>query len=130
MLALLVGLGLHTLTGDTIKKSAEILASHLHLDPTNELSSIIIHTAKDLNNTRLLLISIAAIIYSLIRFIEAYGLWHRYRWTEWFALLSGSIYLPYEFFKFVTTNNLLNAAILLINLIIVIYMGNTLKKHS
>jgi uncharacterized membrane protein (DUF2068 family) len=32
----------------------------------------------------------------VVRFIEAYGLWHRRRWAEWLALLSTGMYLPWE----------------------------------
>ncbi len=30
--------------------------------------------------------------------LESYGLWFAKRWAEWFALLSGSVYLPVELY--------------------------------
>lgn len=34
--------------------------------------------------------------YAGLRFVEAYGLWRRHVWAEWLAVVSGSIYLPFE----------------------------------
>src|SRR6266496_6299632 len=45
---------------------------------------------------RLWLFASAAIIYSTISFVEAYGLWNDWKWMKWFAVLSGAIYLPAE----------------------------------
>ncbi|MFT6978268.1 MAG: uncharacterized membrane protein (DUF2068 family) [Shewanella psychromarinicola] len=57
-----------------------------------------------------------------MRFIEAYGLWHNMRWTQWFALLSGAIYLPFEFYEMMSHFSLLSVIVLLINLVVVMYM--------
>jgi len=44
-------------------------------------------------------------------------------WAEWFALLSGTIYLPFEIVKVIERPNVLHFTILLGNLIIILYMG-------
>jgi uncharacterized membrane protein (DUF2068 family) len=97
LVALFVSLGIHQLAGDSAKQVAEKLVTHLHLNPANPLPNIIIRAAGELNNSRLLFLAFGAFVYSVIRFIEAYGLWNELRWVEWFALLSGAIYLPIEF---------------------------------
>ncbi len=38
-------------------------------------------------------------VYSGARSVEAYGLWFERRWAEWFALISGAIYLPVEIYE-------------------------------
>ena len=34
--------------------------------------------------------------YATCRFVEGYGLWNERRWAEWFAVISGAIYVPFE----------------------------------
>ena len=70
--------------------------------------------------------ALGAAAYTLVRFIEAYGLWHNLRWTQWFALVSGAIYLPFELYEMVHHFNLLSVIVLLINLAIVLYMFRVL----
>jgi hypothetical protein len=35
-------------------------------------------------------------LYVLVRFVEAYGLWHYKEWAKWVSALSGEIYIPFE----------------------------------
>ena len=127
--ALLVSLGIHQLAGESIKHVIEKLVTHLHLNPANHLPSIIIKAAGELNNSRLLFLAFGALAYSIIRFVEAYGLWHDLRWVEWFALLSGAIYLPIEIYECFINTNLLSAALLSVNLLVVWYLYNVLQNR-
>jgi uncharacterized membrane protein (DUF2068 family) len=68
-------------------------------------------------------IAAAAMAYAAVRFTEAWGLWHRRVWAEWFALLSGALYLPWEIVKLVEHPNRLHAAVFLGNLAILAYMA-------
>jgi uncharacterized membrane protein (DUF2068 family) len=43
-------------------------------------------------------------------------------WAEWFALLSGTMYLPWEILKLMERVDWDRVAVLLINLIIILYM--------
>jgi uncharacterized membrane protein (DUF2068 family) len=126
--ALFVSLGIHQLAGDSAKQVAEKLVTHLHLNPVNHIPSIIIR-ALELNNSRLLFLALGALAYSIIRFIEAYGLWNELRWVEWFALLSGAIYLPLEIYECFINTSLLSAVLLSVNLLIVWYIYNVLQNR-
>ena len=96
MLVLAAGLGLFALAHRDVQSMAEQLVRHLHLNPARHLPRIFLHLAANLSDRRLWLFASAAIIYSTIRFVEAYGLWHDWKWMKWFAALSGAIYLPAE----------------------------------
>ncbi|MDF0533901.1 DUF2127 domain-containing protein [Shewanella yunxiaonensis] len=122
VLSLIVGFGIHTLAGKNLKQSCELLLTHLHLNPASHLPGIFLHAAESLGNINLTLIAMGALLYSCIRFVEAYGLWHSLVWTEWFALVSGGIYLPFEAYEVVVHRNLLSVATLVVNLAIVGYM--------
>ena len=96
MLVLAAGLGLFALAHRDLQSMAEQLVRHLHLNPARHLPRIFLHLAANLNDRSLWLFATAAIIYSTISFVEAYGLWHDWKWMKWFAVLSGGIYIPAE----------------------------------
>jgi len=130
LLALIISLGLHQLMGENIQQVAENLLTHLHFNPANHLPSVFLHAIDNLTDTNLMLLAIGAFVYSLSRFFEAYGIWHKYIWIEWFALISGGIYLPIEMYEFISRTDVLSFSILLINLLMVLYLYAILKSQS
>jgi uncharacterized membrane protein (DUF2068 family) len=66
---------------------------------------------------------IGILVYAAIRFTEATGLWLEREWAEWFALLSGGLYLPWEIFELVRHPTFLKWGVLGINILIVLYMA-------
>lgn len=93
-----------------------------HLDPSGhipELAKMLMH---DLTGSRLHLLILLAAIYALMRFVEAYGLWFEKRWAEWFALVSGGVYLPVEIYELAKGFSWLKMGVFGINLVIVGYM--------
>jgi uncharacterized membrane protein (DUF2068 family) len=121
-LVLLVGFGLLSLVHHDVQRFAERLVAHAHLDPTARFPRIFIHAASRLTDVRLWLIAAVAAGYSLVRFIEAYGLWYGRRWAEWFAALSGAVYIPYELFELYERVTWLRLGTLTLNLAIVTFM--------
>lgn len=136
LLALLVGFGLHALAGQNLQDVAELIIRYTHLNPSSHYPSIFIHAASTFSNSKINLLFIGTIAYSLIRFVEAYGLWNELVWTEWFALLSGAIYLPFEIYEVIFHTNILGVCVLLINIAVVWYMARVIlsqqknEKHS
>lgn len=100
---------------------AESLLFHLHIDSDEHMSQAIMNAATRLSDTRLWTIAAAGISYAMVRFIESWGLWNRRVWAEWFALLSGAIYLPIEILK-LNRAHWLPWTVFVLNLIIVLYM--------
>ncbi len=101
---------------------AESLLYHLHIEPDRHLSHVMMDAATKLTDARIWTIIAAALSYSSVRFIEAWGLWNRRVWAEWFALLSGAMYLPWEILKLVERVDWERVSVLAINLVIVLYM--------
>jgi len=121
-LALAVGFGLHYLAGQNVQQLAEQFVAHLHLNVAKHYPAIFIAAAGELNNSRLTLLAIGAMAYAIIRLVEAYGLWHSLCWTEWFALLSGAIYLPFEIYELFEKLSWPGMVVFLINILVVAYM--------
>jgi uncharacterized membrane protein (DUF2068 family) len=65
--------------------------------------------------------------YALIRLLEGYGLWHKKRWAEWFAVMSVGLYLPFEILHFAHRPTPFNAGIIIMNIALICYMGRLLS---
>jgi uncharacterized membrane protein (DUF2068 family) len=120
---LLIGLGLLTLLHKDVQREAENFIVHLHLNPDRRISQALLHAASHVNDARLWTYASACLIYTIVRFTEAYGLWNRRVWAEYFALLSGSLYLPWEVLQVIEHATFWHWTMLLVNLAIVLYMA-------
>ena len=67
------------------------------------------------------------ILYSIIRFAEATGLWLEKQWAEWFALISGSLYLPIEIYELAHHATPIKWGVFATNVLIVAYLAWLLR---
>jgi uncharacterized membrane protein (DUF2068 family) len=102
---------------------ADGLLRVFHISPDRHFAQVFLDWADTLTNAKIWAAGVAAFAYSALRFAEAYGLWNARAWAEWIALISGSLYLPYEIYQLARRQSTLHIAILLINLGIVLYMA-------
>lgn len=121
IVVLLLGMALLIVHRNAEDFAANLLY-HLHIDPDRRLAHALMEAATRVTDTRLLTIAAAVLSYVAVRFIESWGLWNRRVWAEWFALLSGAMYLPWEILKLSERVDWQRVGVLAINLIIVIYM--------
>lgn len=124
LLVLAAGLGLLTLLGKDVHDEVVHLVISLHLNPAGHFSKPIVNAADSLTDGRLWAIAGGALAYSVVRWIEAWGLWNARAWAEWFALVSGSLYLPWELYEIVVHPGPVRWLVFLGNLGIVLYMAN------
>jgi uncharacterized membrane protein (DUF2068 family) len=122
LLVLLLGLGLLRLVHKDLDDVAEQIIRFLHASPGGRLSNLFVAAANRANDKSLWAIAAAAMVYSLVRFAEAYGLWYARDWAEWFALLSGAMYLPWEVLSIIRHPHPYKWIVLAGNLAIVLYM--------
>lgn len=123
VLALIGGIALLTLLHKDFADVAENIIEALHLNPAHKIVQAFIDAAGRMSDRRLITVVCVAAGYAVIRFIEAYGLWHARAWAEWFAILSGSAYLPLEIIEVIKhPDNLLRWAVLVVNILVVMYM--------
>ncbi|MBJ7537330.1 DUF2127 domain-containing protein [Marinomonas transparens] len=128
IVALMVGVGVYTLEGVDLHQLVDQVAHYLDVDPKSYYLSMLQHLLDSITNESLMIVTIIALLYSLVRFVEAYGLWKQLRWVEWFALLSGAIYLPFEVYEVMNDLNLISGGVLAINLVVVIYIYRVVKQ--
>lgn len=123
ILALGVAILLFTLAHKDLYEVAEHLTDALHIDPEGRLSGLLFTAADRATQTGLWIFTFGVIAYAAVRFTEAFGLWHERDWAEWFALLSGALYLPWEVLAIVRHSDWFRWGILIINIFIVLYMA-------
>jgi uncharacterized membrane protein (DUF2068 family) len=121
-LVLAVGFGLLSLVGRDVERFAERLITHSHLNPASRYPRIFLDFADRVTSTHLMLLAAGAAAYALVRFVEAYGLWHERTWAEWFAALSGGIYIPFEILRLHSHVNWIGIALVTLNVAVVVFM--------
>ena len=122
LLVLLVGLELLSLIHQGAQNIGEEIVERFHLNFARHHPRILLFAATHLNNSTVRLLALAALAYSTVRFVEAYGLWRTRAWAEWFAVFSGGVYLPFELYELVRNPTVIKAAVLVINAAIVAYL--------
>lgn len=128
-LVLLAGWGLLALAHRDAQHLGEQIVRHLHLNPARTHPRILIEAAAHLSNDRLRWLAFAALLYSGVRFVEAYGLWRLRPWAEWLAILSGGLYLPLEIYELARHPTALRAAVLVLNAALVAYLSSVRWRH-
>jgi len=116
------GLGILSLIHRDLHAIATHLVAGLHLNPAKKYPRIFIDAADKLTDARLWTLAGLAMIYALCRGIEAYGLWRERAWAEWFALVTGAIYLPFEIYELYQGVNGFKVVAVIVNLVIVAWL--------
>jgi uncharacterized membrane protein (DUF2068 family) len=106
---------------------ADGLLRLLHISPDHHFAQVFLDWADSLTEAKVWAVAGVAVGYSLLRFVEAYGLWYARAWAEWIALISGTMYLPFEIYKVIHRQNLFHVSVLLLNVAVVLYMVYALK---
>jgi uncharacterized membrane protein (DUF2068 family) len=121
-LVLVAGFGLLALVHRDLEDLAERLVRHSHLNPASHYPRVFIEAAAHTSDSRLRTLAALAFVYSTVRFVEAYGLWKMRAWAEWFAIISGFIYLPVEAYELIEKPTLMRAGVLVGNSLVVAYL--------
>jgi len=123
LLVLLAGFGLLAYIHKDLHLAAEHLVRRFHLNPARHYPRIFLDLADNVTDAQLWLLALAALLYALFRFVEAYGLWLQRRWAEWFGLVAGGIYVPLEIFEVMRKVTWPRVALLIVNTAIVVYLS-------
>ena len=127
-IVLLAGFGLLGLLHRDLHALSSDIVAHLHLNPAKKYPRIFIDLFSSLNDQRMWMMAGFALLYSTIRFVEAYGLWKQKTWAEWLALVGGCIYLPLEVYEIWRKVTVVHVSALVVNLVIVLLMAKVLLQ--
>jgi uncharacterized membrane protein (DUF2068 family) len=122
-LVLGLGFGIVVLIHGDLAGTAERLVEHLHLDPASHYCQVFLGAVDAMTDLQLWWLAVAAFVYATVRFLEAYGLWRQQRWAEWFALVTGAIYIPFELYELCRGVTWTKLTVLIINMLVVGYIA-------
>ncbi len=88
--------GLLSLLHHDLHQLALELIGRLHLKPTAHTSEWLLEAADTLNTKSMTTVAAVVVAYALLRWTEAWGLWHDKAWGEWLGVASTALYVPFE----------------------------------
>lgn len=112
-----------------IREIAAALVGRLHLNPTHGFANSFIEAASRVTDARLWMIAALGFVYGIFRLLEGYRLWFGKVWAEWFAVVSGGMYLPLEIYELLEKFTWARLSALIINVIVVIFMTRVLLRN-
>ena len=122
ILVLLVGFGLLTFIHQDVNEAAKHLVKHFNLNPASHYPRIFLDLTEHIDDAKLWSMALAATMYFVVRMIEAFGLWLRKTWAEWFAVLTGGMYIPIEIYKVASKVTWPRITVLVVNFGVVSYL--------
>ena len=135
MIVVLAGLGVFSMRHRDIWGVAESFLEFFHANPYHHYVGVFISLVYKISDVRVWKIATVAAVYVILRFVEAFGLWYTQAWAEWIALISGATYIPFEAADMLRHPSWFAAAVILVNVVIVLYMLKLriearMKRHS
>jgi uncharacterized membrane protein (DUF2068 family) len=122
VVVLVAGLGLLGLVHHDVGAIAQALVREAHLNPASLLPRIFLEASGKLNDHRIIFLARFALVYGVMRLVEAYGLWYRRPWGAWLGAVVGGLYLPFEIRLLIHRLTMLHLLVFLGNLLIVGYL--------
>jgi len=130
LLVLLAGCGLLAYLHRDLHLAAERLVRHFRLNPASHYPQIFVDLANHITDRSLWLLALAALLYSAVRFIEAYGLWQQRPWAAWFGAIMSGVYVPIELFELLRKVTWPVVSLLIVNVAIVWYLASLLYQSK
>jgi uncharacterized membrane protein (DUF2068 family) len=135
IIVVLAGLGVLSMRHKDIWGVTESFLEFFHLNPHHHhhFVGVFVALMHQVSDVRLWKIATVAAVYVILRFVEAYGLWHVRPWAEWLAFASGALYIPFEAADLWRRLTWFRVLVIVVNLLIVLYMLmlrlEAAKKH-
>lgn len=130
LVALAASMGFLSLLHRDLHHIATSLIGQIGLDPGGHYPAIILNDIGRLRGADVRSLLLAAAAYVLLRFLEAYGLWHERAWGEWLGALSGALYIPFELQHLIHKPTLAAAAAMTVNVVVVGYLAWRLRQRK
>jgi uncharacterized membrane protein (DUF2068 family) len=100
-----------------------LFAAELREDPHDLLANWLIRLLPQVSRSALLTLALISLGYLMLQSVEAAGLWLGRLWVEWLILVETAAFLPYEFYEIVRQPTVFKAAVLAVNVVILIYLA-------
>jgi uncharacterized membrane protein (DUF2068 family) len=111
------------------ERSIEEIVGHFHLNPAGHTSHIFEKALEQLADVRIVLLALGALLYAVLRFVEAYGLWAEKRWGWMLGIASAALYLPLEIREMTHRFTWTSVILFAVNLAIVAILWRNRTHH-
>lgn len=130
VLSVALGVGaLHLMNHDLAGLALRALDA-MRIDPESRLVSLVVAKADLIGNQQLRHFSIVTFCYAGLCLIEGTGLLLEKRWAEYFTITLTILALPLEGYEIAKHATMLKVAVLLINVLVVIYLAWLLRRKT
>jgi uncharacterized membrane protein (DUF2068 family) len=129
LLSLAASCGLLSLRHTDLHAATDAFLLRNGIDPEGHYTRLFIESVAQATNHHAGQIVLLGFAYTLVRFVESYGLWEGKHWAEWFAVISAGIYLPWELLHFARYPRPFTAGIILFNLALIWYLARLLARQ-
>lgn len=131
VLAVLASIWLITLRHRDMKDVTETVLQGMrrviHINPDRPLFQSMIRAAGGITPKGLRIFALLILLYAILRFVEAGGLWLEKEWAEWLALFTGAVYTPVFAYEFIRHPSWFRLLALGLNLVVVGYLAWLLR---
>jgi phosphoribosylanthranilate isomerase len=129
-LLIVVALRLLSLFDEDVHAWAEGFVTRHGVDVANKYVAAGLERLVGMGNTQLVELSVVALVYAAILFVEGIGLWMQKRWAEYLTVISTAIFIPFEIYEIYTRPTWVRIAILAVNIFVVWYLATRLKDEK
>jgi uncharacterized membrane protein (DUF2068 family) len=117
-----VGIGALKLLHRDIAAEVASWIDSLDLDPNNPYIVRLMERLSNLDPHKLKALGVGTFVYAAIYLTEGVGLVLRKRWAEYLTIISTAGFIPLELYELAKRVDFLRIAVLLINILIVVYL--------
>jgi uncharacterized membrane protein (DUF2068 family) len=128
-LAFAAGCGLLSLRHTDLHAATDAFLLRRGIDPETPHRRLFIESVASTTHHHAGQIAAFAFLYTLVRSLEAYGLWRAKHWAEWFAVVSAGLFLPLELDHSLRRPSPVNLAVITVNLAIIAFLARLLLRQ-
>ena len=129
LLLIAVGIGalrlLHKDVGEVVQHWVEVL----RVDPDNHFVHGLLEKLFRVTPKQLEAVSVGTFFYAALLLTEGVGLLMRKHWAEYFTVITTAVFIPLEVFEMVKHLTATKAVVLVINVAIVMYLIQRIRKR-
>jgi uncharacterized membrane protein (DUF2068 family) len=122
LLLIIVAIGVLKLLHRDVAQVIEYWINLLQVDPDNRYIQNMLRKLWFVDDRKLKEISAGTFCYATLFLIEGTGLFLRKRWAEYFTIVVTASLLPFEIYEMVQEPSVVKAAVIIINIAIVVYL--------
>jgi uncharacterized membrane protein (DUF2068 family) len=130
LLLLAVGIGVLRLLHKDVAEVVTHWVNYLRVDPDNVFIHKMLKHLEIVDDKKLREFGIGTFIYSGVRFTEGIGLMLRQKWAEYLTVILTGALIPLEVWEIIKHTTGVKIAVLIINIVIVIYLIVELRRNG